>query len=41
MPKKTHPISELESRMDPEILARAKKTAQKESLNISGLSQEL
>jgi hypothetical protein len=34
MLKKTHPISELEARMDPEVLAKAKKMAQKESLNI-------
>ena len=32
--KKLHPISELEARMTPEVLARAKKMAQKESLNI-------
>jgi len=32
--KKLHPISELEARMNPEVLARAKKMAQKESLNI-------
>ena len=32
--KKTRPISELEARMNPEVLARAKKMAQKESLNI-------
>jgi len=32
--KKTRPISELDARMDPEVLARAKKMAQKESLNI-------
>ncbi|MDR2897240.1 MAG: XRE family transcriptional regulator [Spirochaetaceae bacterium] len=34
MPKKTHPISELDARMNPEVLARAKQMAQKESLNI-------
>jgi hypothetical protein len=34
MPKQTHPISELDARMNPEVLARAKKMAQKESLNI-------
>jgi predicted XRE-type DNA-binding protein len=34
MPKKTHPISELDARMSSEVLARAKKMAQKESLNI-------
>ncbi|MDR0552413.1 MAG: hypothetical protein LBG72_10480 [Spirochaetaceae bacterium] len=34
MPKKTHPISELDARMDPEVLARAKKMAQEESLNV-------
>jgi molecular chaperone GrpE (heat shock protein) len=32
--KKTHPISELDAKMNPEVLARAKKMAQKESLNI-------
>ncbi|MCL2472812.1 MAG: helix-turn-helix domain-containing protein [Treponema sp.] len=32
--KKTHPISELESRMNPEVLAKAKKMAQEESINI-------
>ena len=32
--KKTHPISELEARMDPEVLAKAKKMAEQESLNI-------
>ena len=34
MSKKTHPISELEARMDPEVLARTKKMAEQESLNI-------
>jgi hypothetical protein len=34
MPKKTHPISELDARMNPEVLVRAKKMAQEESLNI-------
>jgi hypothetical protein len=34
MAKKTHPISELDARMNPEVLARAKKMAQEESLNI-------
>ena len=34
MAKKTHPISELEAKMDPEVLARAKKMAQEESLNV-------
>ena len=34
MAKKTHPISELDAKMNPEVLARAKKMAQKESLNI-------
>ena len=34
MAKETHPISELEARMDPEVLAKAKRMAQKESLNI-------
>jgi hypothetical protein len=32
--KKTHPISELEARMNPTVLARAKKMAKEESLNI-------
>ena len=32
--KKARPISELDARMDPEILARAKKMAQQEILNI-------
>ena len=32
--KKLHPIIELDARMNPEVLARAKKMAQKESLNI-------
>jgi len=34
MAKKTHSISELDAKMNPEVLARAKKMAQKESLNI-------
>jgi molecular chaperone GrpE (heat shock protein) len=34
MAKKTHPISELDAKMNPAVLARAKKKAQKESLNI-------
>jgi molecular chaperone GrpE (heat shock protein) len=34
MAKKTHPISELEARMNPEVLDRVKRIAQKESLNI-------
>jgi molecular chaperone GrpE (heat shock protein) len=34
MAKKTHPISELDAKMNPEVLARAKKKAQEESLNI-------
>jgi hypothetical protein len=34
MSKKTHPISELDARMSPEVLIRAKKKAQTESLNI-------
>jgi hypothetical protein len=34
MAKKTHPISELEARMNPDVLAMAKRVAQKESLNI-------
>ena len=32
--KKTRPISELDAKMDPEVLSRAKKMAQEESLNI-------
>jgi hypothetical protein len=32
--KKTHPISELDARMDPEVLAKAKKMAREESLNV-------
>jgi hypothetical protein len=32
--KKTHPISELDARMNPEVLERARKMAEKESLNI-------
>jgi len=32
--KKTHPISELDAKMNPEVLARAKKMAQEESLNV-------
>jgi len=34
MPRKTHPISELEARMDPDVLTKARKMAQQESLNI-------
>ena len=34
MLKKTHPISELEAKMKPEVLAKAKKMAEQESLNI-------
>jgi len=34
MQKKTHPISELEAKMNPEVLARAKRMAEQESLNI-------
>jgi hypothetical protein len=34
MAKKTHPISELDAKMNQEVLARAKKIAQEESLNI-------
>jgi len=34
MAKKTHPISELEARMDPTVLEKARKMAQEESLNI-------
>jgi len=32
--KKTHPISELEARMNPAVLAKAKKMAEEENLNI-------
>ena len=34
MLKKTRPISELEAKMKPEVLAKAKKMAEQESLNI-------
>ena len=34
MLKKTHPISELDAKMKPEVLAKAKKMAEQESLNI-------
>ncbi|MCL2066844.1 MAG: helix-turn-helix domain-containing protein [Treponema sp.] len=34
MQKKTHPISELDAKMNPEVLAKAKKMAEQESLNI-------
>ena len=34
MPKKTHPINELDAKMDPEVLAKAKRLAEQESLNI-------
>ena len=34
MPKKTHPISELDAKMNPEALTKAKKMAERESLNI-------
>ena len=32
--KKTRPLSELDAKMNPEVLARAKRAAEKESLNI-------
>jgi molecular chaperone GrpE (heat shock protein) len=32
--KKSRPISELDAKMDPEVLARAKEMAKQESLNI-------
>jgi molecular chaperone GrpE (heat shock protein) len=32
--KKTHPISELDAKMNPAVLAKAKKMAEEESLNI-------
>jgi hypothetical protein len=34
MAKKTHPISKLDAKMNQEVLARAKKMAKEESLNI-------
>jgi hypothetical protein len=34
MAKKTHPISELEAKMDPVVLEKARKMAREESLNI-------
>ena len=34
MAKKTHPISELDAKMNPQVLTKAKKMAEKESLNI-------
>ena len=34
MAKKTHPISELEAKMDPIVLEKARRMAQEESLNI-------
>jgi hypothetical protein len=34
MAKHTHPISELDARMNPEVLARARKMAEEESLTI-------
>ena len=34
MAKKTHPISELDAKMDPAVLEKARRMAQKESLNI-------
>ena len=39
--KKTHPISELDAKMNPAVLARARKMAEQESLNIRlGLLRE-
>jgi hypothetical protein len=39
--KKTHPISELDAKMDPVVLEKARRMAQKESLNIRlGLLRE-
>ena len=32
--KKTHPISELDAKMKPAVLARARRMAERESLNI-------
>ena len=32
--KKTHPISELDAKMNPAVLAKARKKAEQESLNI-------
>jgi transcriptional regulator with XRE-family HTH domain len=41
MAKKTHPISELDARMDPAVLEKARRMAQEESLNIRlGLLRE-
>jgi len=34
MAKKTRPLSELDARMDPAVLERARRMAEKESLNI-------
>jgi len=34
MAKKTHPISELEAKMDPVVLEKARRMAREESLNI-------
>ena len=34
MAKKTHPINELDGRMNPDVLAKARKMAEQESLNI-------
>jgi transcriptional regulator with XRE-family HTH domain len=34
MAKKTHPLSELDARMNPAVLEKARKMAQEESLNI-------
>jgi len=34
MAKQTRPISELDARMDPAVLEKARRMAQKESLNI-------
>jgi len=41
MHKKTRPISELDKKMNPEVLAKAKRMAEQESLNIRlGLLRE-
>ena len=39
--KKTHSISELDAKMNPDVLAKARKMAEQESLNIRlGMSRE-
>jgi len=34
MQKKTHPLSKLDAKMNPDVLARARRMAEQESLNI-------